>query len=367
MKRPSKRRQAASKDLVQSKARTALKPAVPAADEPPMGPIVLNERQRRMALGLAVLGNWLPILIATLADFDDHPTEFFVGAAVAMVAPIGVNLTPPDMRWLRWVFAFGGLPALTLLQAHTGGVASPYAVLLVMATIWFGVMATDGELKVGLAVVVACCVGPMAIVGAPEYPVDWPQAAILIVVTAAVMATLSILSRETARLTRRLRHEASHDPLTGLLNRRGWEQAAARDLAHAARKGESLTTVLLDLDRLKSINDELGHDAGDRVLCETGERLAAAFRGEDVIARVGGDEFAVLLLGSNPDDTFGAVERLRTATPETGSFSAGIAVGRADESLEDLMARADLALYEAKSAGRGTARLATAPVVPPPA
>jgi diguanylate cyclase (GGDEF)-like protein len=330
-----------------------------------MGPIVLNDRQRRMALVLAIIGNWLPILIATIADFGSHPTEFFVGAAVAMIAPIGVNLTPPDMTWLRWLFAYGGLPALTLLQAHTGGVASPYAVLLVMATIWFGVMATQREMLAAILVIVVCCTAPMLIVGPPEYPVDWPQAIILIVVTAAVMGTLSMLSEETARLTRRLRHEASHDPLTGLLNRRGWEQAAARDLAHASRSGETVTIVLVDLDRLKRVNDELGHDAGDRVLCETGERLAAAFRGEDVIARVGGDEFAVVLLGSTPDDAYGAVERLRSATPEDGSFSAGIAVGAAAEGLEELMARADLALYEAKSAGRGRARLAPTPVGPP--
>jgi diguanylate cyclase (GGDEF)-like protein len=205
----------------------------------------------------------------------------------------------------------------------------------------------------------------LLLIGAPEYPVDWPQAIILIVVTAAVMGTLSMLSQETARLTRRLRHEASHDPLTNLLNRRGWEQAADRGIARAERSGDSVTVVLLDLDRLKRINDELGHDAGDRVLCETGERLAAAFRGEDVMARVGGDEFAVLILGSTPDDAVGAVERLRAATPREGSFSAGLAVGTATEGLEGLMRRADLALYEAKSAGRGTARLAGEPVEPP--
>jgi diguanylate cyclase (GGDEF)-like protein len=332
-----------------------------------MGAIVLNSRQRRAALGLAVLGNWLPLLIATLDDWDTHPTVFFVGAAIGAIAPIGVTLTAPSMKWLRWLFAYGGLFGLTMLQAHTGGVSSQYAVLLVMATIWFGVMATQREMLVGLGVMAACCIGPMLIFGSPAYPVDWPQAVILVVVIAAVMGTLSMLSAESQRLTRRLRHEASHDPLTKVLNRRGWEQESARDAARAGRSGESLTVVLLDLDRLKGINDSLGHDAGDRILCDTAERVATAFRGVDVIARVGGDEFAVLLTGATPDDAFGAVERLRAATPEDASFSAGIAVAAADESPEELMRRADLALYEAKSDGRGRAKLAPLPVRQAPA
>lgn len=326
--------------------------------------LVLNSRQKRIALLLAVLGNAVPVLIATLSDLGGHPTVFFVGAAIAIVAPIGVNLTPARMTPLRWAFAFGGLPGLTMLQAYSGGVGSEYAVLMVMATIWFGIIATEVEQRIGLGLIIACCYGPMLIFGPPAYPVDWAQATVLVLVTTAVAGALSAMRRETGRLTRKLHHEAVHDGLTGLLNRRGWEQAGGRDLARARRTEEGVTIVLLDLDGLKEINDSLGHDEGDRILADSAERLRSAFRGEDAIARVGGDEFAVLLVGMSPDDAFGAVERLRSATPAQASFSAGIAVSDTGEDLEGMMRRADLALYEAKSGGRGRSNVASAAIEP---
>jgi diguanylate cyclase (GGDEF)-like protein len=331
-----------------------------------MGAFVLNSQQRRRAFILALLGNGLPVLIATVSGFDGHPTIFFVGAAIAVIAPLGVTLTPSELIPVRWLFAFGGLPGLTMLQAYSGGVGSEYAVLLIMATIWFGILATELELRIGLGVIIACCYGPMLIFGSPAYPVDWAQASVLALVTTAVTGSLSMMTRETGRLTKRLRHEAVHDQLTGLFNRRGWEYASTRDLARAARTGSTVTVVLLDLDHLKGINDELGHDAGDRILAESAQRLRDAFRGEDAIARVGGDEFAVLLVAMSPDDAFGAVERLRAATPAQASFSAGIAVSASGEDLDGLMRRADLALYEAKSAGRGRSQVATGPIEPPP-
>lgn len=115
----------------------------------------------------------------------------------------------------------------------------------------------------------------------------------------------------------------------------------------------------VDLDGLKRINDTHGHDEGDRLLRETGARLRAEFRAEDVIARFGGDEFVVLLTDTSPDDAFGVVERLRSRTPREGTFSAGVAIASRQETLDELVRRGDLALYEAKS--RGGHRTSRAP------
>lgn len=148
---------------------------------------------------------------------------------------------------------------------------------------------------------------------------------------------------------------ARTDPLTGLANRRAWEEELRREVARARRNSERLALVMLDLDHFKELNDTQGHQAGDTVLAEAAASWRTAVRTTDFLARYGGDEFAMLL----PDcpDEYGetVLERIRTAIPPGCSCSAGIAYWDGNESAEDLLARADAALYEAKRAGRNTA------------
>jgi diguanylate cyclase (GGDEF)-like protein len=145
------------------------------------------------------------------------------------------------------------------------------------------------------------------------------------------------------------------DPLTGLANRRAWEEELRREVARARRNSHRLALVMLDLDHFKQLNDTQGHQAGDTVLAEAAASWRTAVRTTDFLARYGGDEFAMLL----PDcpDEYGqtVLERIRTAIPPGCSCSAGIAYWDGQESAEDLLARADAALYEAKRAGRDTA------------
>jgi diguanylate cyclase (GGDEF)-like protein len=145
------------------------------------------------------------------------------------------------------------------------------------------------------------------------------------------------------------------DPLTGLANRRAWEDELRREVARARRNSHRLALVMLDLDHFKQLNDTKGHQAGDTVLAEAAASWRTAVRTTDFLARYGGDEFAMLL----PDcpDEYGqtVLERIRTAIPRGCSCSAGIAYWDGQESAEGLLARADAALYEAKRAGRDTA------------
>jgi GGDEF domain-containing protein len=309
----------------------------------------LSNRTRSVAY--AVLGNVVPIGIATAAHGGSHQLPFFIGAVGSCLAPLIVTGVGRRRPFLFYPAAYGGLVTLTLLQWGEGGVASGNSILLVMPMIWFGLKGRDRELVAAAATLAACAFFPMILIGAPAFPVDWASAALLVVIAMAVTGTLRSLSRGMRELTKRLEREAVLDDLTGLLNRRGWTGAAGAQLPRAARSGQAVGVLMIDLDGLKRVNDELGHAEGDRLLRDTAERIRSAFRAGDILARLGGDEFAVLLVDPSMGES--AVDRLRALTPPGERFSAGLAIWNGIETLDELTHRADLCLYEVKAAGGG--------------
>jgi len=153
------------------------------------------------------------------------------------------------------------------------------------------------------------------------------------------------------------------DPLTGLFNRRGFYQAVESAMARTKRSGTHLALIYIDLDGFKQVNDSLGHDAGDELLCHVAEQLRAGTRSYDSLARLGGDEFAVLLdnlescrdAARVADKLMGLIARRRKIANENVNIgvSAGIACyPECGESVEDLLHAADLAMYESKRNGR---------------
>ena len=156
------------------------------------------------------------------------------------------------------------------------------------------------------------------------------------------------------------RDAASTDPLTGALNRRGFAQACARELARAQRDGKQLALALIDLDDFKRLNDTLGHKVGDQVLVRLVELMHRSLRPSDVLCRFGGEEFVLLLPVRAVDEAQAAVVRLlrefaaqRIAGVERSvTFSAGVVVQGVDEALESAIERADVATYTAKRAGK---------------
>ena len=180
----------------------------------------------------------------------------------------------------------------------------------------------------------------------------------------AMATDLAGIAIERAENERRIRHLAHHDPLTGLPNRTLFWSQFSRILHEARRENRKVTVAYLDLDNFKSINDTLGHAAGDKVLKTLSDRMARCIRASDLIVRLGGDEFAIVF--SNPDgDRSGVLRRLETlrgliAEPvwlEGGSIGATCSMGVAfypddGELAEDLLASADRAMYDAKELGR---------------
>src|SRR5207237_5538160 len=171
---------------------------------------------------------------------------------------------------------------------------------------------------------------------------------------------------EVALRLDRLHYESLHDPLTGLYNRRGFDEHLAAAISRSVRYGWSFGLVLLDLDGFKAINDKIGHQGGDAVLRQVGEQLRHGLRAGDIAARVGGDEFALLLHIDGPPAIDTILGRLHGSQGfgDAGdiTWTAGLAMCPDEAStVDDLYRFADQRLYEAKHAAKVNKRNAEAP------
>jgi len=162
---------------------------------------------------------------------------------------------------------------------------------------------------------------------------------------------------------------ALRDPLTGLLNRRGFQEASERQLAEARRRGTAVSVIVTDVDRFKAINDGHGHAAGDEALARFADCLRSVDRERHVIGRIGGEEFALLLPDTPAPAAIDLAEQLRTSLTtveiDTGKATIGMrasfgvtALDAGDTGIEALLSRADAALYRSKQLGRDRVTLA---------
>jgi diguanylate cyclase (GGDEF)-like protein len=168
----------------------------------------------------------------------------------------------------------------------------------------------------------------------------------------SVLAAEASIAIGRSELVTRLEKAARTDDLTGLLNRRAWDEELTRELARAARLDTPLSVALIDLDRFKRYNDEYGHQAGDRLLKQTAAAWRERLRVTDILARYGGEEFALALPYCEIVEAESLLERVRIATPDRQTCSVGVATWDRTESADQLIGRADAALYAAKRAGR---------------
>jgi diguanylate cyclase (GGDEF)-like protein len=174
-----------------------------------------------------------------------------------------------------------------------------------------------------------------------------------------VVTRMAQLLRQVEAQAGQLRALTRSDALTGLPNRRAWSDELPVSIERARREGAPLTVAMIDLDHFKRFNDEFGHQAGDRLLKSAASAWTAELRAVDQLARYGGEEFILLLPGAPAALAVEIVARVRAATPLGQTFSAGLAVWDGVESSEEMIARADAALYAAKAAGRSRTEVAT--------
>ncbi len=246
-------------------------------------------------------------------------------------------------------------PAHLAAVAASAGIAGGFVVPMVAGGTLLGVIATGA----------AAGTRSRGATGGTGTATDAGAGAGTVVATRlAGLAGLASTAISNAALLERIRHQAEHDPLTGLPNLRMVDRLAEVGLAEARRRGTPAAVLFVDLDRFKSVNDRLGHAAGDRLLAEAADRLRTVVRGADTVGRVGGDEFVVVLTQiGHLNGALAVAERVVRCFDEPfvidgADVRVGATVGMAlshddDTSLAGPLARADAAMYRAKKEGRG--------------
>lgn len=283
-----------------------------------------------------------------------------LGAAViaGVILGVGMRLSP------RVLFVLGPLGAAMIAYAlGTNPSPGDGAVLYVWPVIWIAYF--FGRMETVLIVASVAAAHAMALTSLDVGGAFFDRWLDVMVVVAVVAAVVQTLSRRNAELLARSAAEARIDKLTGLLNRRGFEERLPAELARAARDETPVAVVSFDIDYFKRVNDEWGHEAGDRVLAHLGSVFREATRGADVLARMGGEEFVAVLGDSDTERAEGYAERVRHAfsAADLGfgrvTISAGVAAAAPPADADGLLQAADSALYAAKCRGRDQTAVAS--------
>jgi diguanylate cyclase (GGDEF)-like protein len=273
----------------------------------------------------------------------------FVVAGAALLTALLLTVGERLPFWTVHLWVAGGTACVSFgllfngerQGGAAGGDEMYYLWVTLYAAYFLGRWATAAHLGLIAAAYTATLV---AIDPGPIGPSRWLTTVGLAAGSAVVVR---LLSERIERLVGELRHAAATDPLTGLLNRRAMGQRLGHELARARRTGEAFATLLIDVDDFKQINDRRGHAAGDDALVALAQMLMRELREIDTVARIGGDEFAVILPSTGVAGARQAAERLRERAGVP--ISLGAAVYGVDGHTGDELARAaDAALYAAK-------------------
>jgi diguanylate cyclase (GGDEF)-like protein len=256
-----------------------------------------------------------------------------------------------------WVAGAWGLLPLLLAGAviASGGAASPALMWFALPAVTLGVRFEPWGMAVGTGYLLLVF---LASTVALDPAIAAAHSQSLIAAAALILSTV-ILSGALVESDRAHRRRSTLDPLTGLFNRNALEQRLAELDGQPSKDGLSHALLLCDLDHFKRVNDKLGHAAGDEVLKDVADTMRAVLRAGDSIYRIGGEEILVVLPGATEKDAVGIAERLRQAVRKRRpagvevTISIGAAVsGAPTVNTDDLVARADVALYSAKAGGR---------------
>ena len=346
---------------------------------PASGSAVAESRQwaiKNVGGGLMIAAAVLVTLVTVLYDMRGEPFPMFTRevdyALSAAVAAFGLYLVRTTRRLPAWLANSLPSGAAIVICLPTSVDESPDELgpLLLTWPVTFAAAVLSARVAWATAGVAAVV---FAVLAGLSRGVDglvlWIEASASLAVVCWMVVRVQ---SQALRLREALAHLARTDALTGLVNRRGFDEALAREQARRRRGGPPSALLLVDIDHFKRVNDTWGHQAGDETLRLLGGLLGTSFRATDVVGRIGGEEFAVLLAACDADE---AAERARSLcervrTQASGwehpiTVSVGVAINpELAPTPAELMAAADAALYAAKAAGRDRIWIEPAPVTP---
>lgn len=312
---------------------------------------------RRVAIAMFVVGGltcasgyWITQSTPESARIQLGIAALFLGTGLLFV------LMPPARRHLEVAAMWAVLLISTLIATGNPiGMAPFFFLWPLVYTAYFSSVRRVG---VAFALMVVSMAVALALNDHHEMKLDTFAGT---TATVGLMAALvTTMTRQEARLRRELAVAAETDPLTGLLNRRSFNPLAAIRVADTWERRRPLSVVMFDLDHFKRLNDELGHLEGDRALVRIAAVLTAHSREDDLVARFGGEEFAVVLAGATAEAARSYAERVAAGIGGAGAEDVGLSVSagictRTDVRMgaEEMLSHADDALYAAKHGGRG--------------
>lgn len=305
-----------------------------------------------------VLPGGLGSLLVLVASRDSGEPLLLALAGVLLAATLAASFVLPWDRLPQGTAALVPLAFLGetfLLLEGSGAAFFTVAPLLLLPLLWLALYGTRPQLLAAGAVALPATLLHDLHHGAGAETLAFQL--LFLTVAAGLCAGVEERTRRGSARVSRFARMANTDPLTGVPNRRAWDYELELALAHADRTGTPLCVLLIDFDHFKRFNDSRGHQAGDDLLRETTALWKGTLRGGDLLVRYGGEEFAVLLPDCGLEVATGVGERLRTAVPLGQTCSVGIACWDGEETAEELVSRADAALYAAKEAGRDAMRV----------
>ncbi len=308
-----------------------------------------EERAYAFATG-ALAGALVLSALAHIVLEEPQPTLdllVYTGARILLGAVVVIAAVVLRERLPAWVGMTAALlPAVMLAVFAVFGTDTAHTLLCLrefpLVALYLGWFSPPWLARLIVYPAVAMTVGAAAARGLP------PEGGVLTPIAVAEFTIFSVLCLVLGiRGSAYYRRRVDGDQLTGVLNRRGLHRVGGDQVRRAHRRDESLTVVLVDADRLKAVNDAAGHHAGDTALQALAHHLGAAIRDTDVVGRIGGDEFVVMLTGTDARTARSIMARVRRTSPVP--FSYGIAERSPEDDLDTLIRRADERMYDYKS------------------